>query len=102
MHRPKLPRLAACIIALYAGACLAATEVNQAGEAELDGLAGIGPALSGRILRERERAPYRDWGDLMRRVPGIKAASAARLSAAGLTVNGTPYAAPAAAPSKAR
>lgn len=77
---------------LCASAGLAATEINQASEAELDGLKGIGPALSGKILTERDKTPFRDWPDLMRRVPGIRAKSAARLSDEGLTVNGAGYA----------
>lgn len=72
--------------------CLAATEINQASEAELDGLKGIGPSLSGRILQAREKGPFQDWSDLMRRVKGIRPKSAQQLSEAGLTVNGVTYA----------
>lgn len=68
-----------------------ATEVNQASEAELDGLRGIGPALSGRILQSRQQGAFSDWEDLMRRVKGISAKSAHRLSQEGLTVNGQGY-----------
>lgn len=79
---------------LHCGAALAAADVNHARVADLDGIKGIGPALSGRILAERARRPFRDWGDLIARVKGINAAAAARLSAEGLTVNGASYAAP--------
>lgn len=83
--------LPALLLAATAAPC---AEINQAGEAELDGLKGIGPALSGRILQAREQqGPFRDWTDLMRRVKGIRPASARQLSAAGLTVNGAPYSA---------
>ena len=68
-----------------------ATEINQASEADLDGLRGIGPALSGRILQSRQQGAFRDWEDLMHRVKGISAKSAHRLSQEGLTVNGQGY-----------
>ena len=65
----------------------AAVDVNQATEAELDGIKGLGPATTGTILRERQKAPFRDWNDLIGRVAGVGKGSAARLSCAGLTVN---------------
>jgi competence protein ComEA len=68
-----------------------AAEINTADQAALESVKGIGTDLSGRILEERSKAPFSDWSDLMRRVKGVGASSAARLSAAGLTVNGTPY-----------
>ncbi len=76
----------------------AAPDVNQASQAELESLPGIGPGASARILAERDKARFSDWADLIRRVKGLGAASAARLSAAGLTVNGVAYAAPAQEP----
>jgi competence protein ComEA len=84
-------------IALGALAALVnATEVNTASQAELERVRGIGPALSQRLLDERAKAPFSDWADLQRRAGGVKSAAAARLSAAGLTVNGSAYAAAAA------
>ena len=79
---------------LYAGAALAATEVNHAREADLDGIKGIGPALSSRILAERARQRFQDWPDLITRVKGLGPAAAARLSDEGLVVNGAGYAPP--------
>jgi len=76
---------------LVSASCFATVEINQASEADLDGIRGIGPALSGKILAERQKAPFRDWQDLMRRVKGIRSNSAARLSEAGLSVNGVGY-----------
>lgn len=70
-----------------------AVEANTASEAALDGVRGIGPGLSGRILEERSRAPFQGWPDFIRRVGGVGPASAARVSRQGLTVNGQPYAA---------
>ena len=62
-------------------------EVNQATEAELDGLRGLGPAFTRRLMRERDIRPFADWPDLMRRVSGMGGRTAQKLSAQGLTVN---------------
>jgi len=85
--------LFALIALLIATASLAAVDVNTATEAELDGIKGIGPALSGKILKARQHGPFQDWADLMQRVKGIKPKSARQLTEAGLTVNGAGYAA---------
>lgn len=77
--------------ALTAGLSLGATEANQATEAELDSVKGLGPASTARILQAREQSPFKDWADFLRRVKGFKGSSAARLSEAGLTVNGQPF-----------
>jgi competence protein ComEA len=71
-----------------------AVEVNQANEAELDGVRGFGPPTTARILQERAKAPFADWVDLMRRVKGIKDARARQLSSEGMTVNGQSYPTP--------
>ncbi len=85
--------LFALIALLVATASLAAVDVNTATEAELDGIKGIGPALSGKILKARQHGPFQDWADLMQRVKGIQPKSARQLTEAGLTVNGAGYAA---------
>ena len=72
-----------------------ALEINTANEAELDSVRGLGPSSTARILHARESGPFKDWADLMQRVKGIKAATAAKLSDAGLTVNQQPYSRPA-------
>lgn len=72
------------------GAAAPLVELNSASLAALDRVKGIGPELSERLLEERRRAAFADWADLMRRVPGIGPKRAARLSAAGLRVNGAP------------
>ena len=64
-----------------------ALEINHATEAELDGLRGLGPAFTRRILSERDIRPFTDWSDLMRRVSGMGRLTAQKLSAQGLTVN---------------
>ena len=71
--------------------CQAGVEINQATEAELDSIKGLGPSSTARILAARQQGAFKDWGDVMRRVSGVRAASAAKLSAAGLVVNGLPY-----------
>ncbi|MDR7332429.1 helix-hairpin-helix domain-containing protein [Roseateles asaccharophilus] len=69
-------------------AAQAAVEVNTATRAELESLPGLGPSLVQRLLDGR---PFADWADMMKRVPGVKAATAQRLSAAGLRVAGTQF-----------
>lgn len=64
-------------------------ELNDASQAELEQLPGVGPALSEALLDERRRGgPFTDWRALVRRVRGVGPASARRLSAAGLRVAG--------------
>ena len=67
-----------------------ALEINHATEAELDGLRGLGPAFTRRILSERDIRPFADWPDLMRRVSGMGGVTAQKLSAQGLTVQNQP------------
>lgn len=86
-----LKHLLAAALALVACAALAAPEVNRADQASLEKVKGIGVSLSGRILQARKLRPFRDWNDLIRRVPGIGITGAIRLSAQGLTVNGLRY-----------
>ena len=73
--------------------------LEHARELDLDGLRGLGPATTRVVLQERERAPFRDWTDLMRRVPGIGPRKAQDLSNQGLRIQGQAY--PSAPPRKA-
>jgi competence protein ComEA len=94
--------LSACLLALCTIALTAApAEVNSATQAQLESVTGIGPALAQRVLDARAHGPFADWRDLIARVAGLGPASAAKLSAAGLTVNGAPFE-PAEAPKRAR
>lgn len=86
-----LKKLLMLIAMLYAAAAFAAVDVNKATAAELDGIKGIGPAISGKILEERKKGSFKDWNDLIGRVSGISETSAARFSASGLTINGSAY-----------
>lgn len=72
-------------------------EANKASQAELEMVKGIGPQLSGQLISVRATQPYKDWSDFIQRTSGVGAKRAAKLSSAGLTVNGTSYNAPATA-----
>ena len=69
----------------------AGVDVNQASEADLDGIKGLGPATTRLILAERQKAEFKSWADLISRVKGLGENSAAKLSEAGLSVNGVSY-----------
>ncbi len=91
-------QLIAAALAALAFNAFAAIDANQASQAELEGVKGIGPTLSTKILEARKAGSFKDWGDFVERVPGVGAGNAARFSQAGLTVAGAPYAAVAKAP----
>ena len=98
----KLLLVFACFIACT-GFAFAQVDINKADQAALDGIKGIGPKMSQKILDERKkRGDFKDWKDVETRVKGIKEKSALRLSSAGLTVNGQSKnsATPAIAPAK--
>jgi competence protein ComEA len=83
-------------IILTAALCvarLACAEVdaNLASVAELDSIRGIGPSMSRQILAQRDNGKFKDWSDLMARVPGVKAKTAAKFSAQGMTVDGKAF-----------
>jgi competence protein ComEA len=73
-------------------------ELNEASQAELESLPGVGPALSARFIAARREGLFEGWTDAMRRVRGLGPAAAQRLSAAGLTVGGASYEPAAAVP----
>ena len=77
--------------AAVAALALGSLDLNRASQAELESIKGVGPALSSAIVDERRRGDFAGWADFMKRVKGVGHASAARFSAAGLTVNGEPY-----------
>ena len=81
------------ITLLYAAVSFAAVDANQATAAELDGIKGIGPSISNKILEERKKGAFKDWNDFIARVNGLGEKSAANFSAQGLTVGGSPYSA---------
>lgn len=69
----------------------AALELNQASEAELDGLRGIGPPFTRRLLAAREKQHFKNWNDLQARVKGVGPRLSQSLSDQSLTVNGEKY-----------
>jgi competence protein ComEA len=89
------------VIVTLSGACMMgglvlprsalALELNQATEAELDSLKGMGPALNRRVRAARTEQVFRDWADLQQRVSGIGAAKARAFSEQGLTVQGQAF-----------
>jgi len=81
------------IALLFAGTAFAAVDVNKASAAELDGIKGIGPAMSEKIINERKTSEFKDWNDFINRVGGVGEKTAARFSAEGLTVNGKRFSA---------
>lgn len=90
----------ATLLAVFALNAFAATDANQASRAELETVKGIGPGLSGKIIKARETAPFKSWSDLVERVGGIGTNNAGKLSQAGLTVAGSAYGGQATAPAK--
>jgi competence protein ComEA len=87
-----LKKLLATVLALFAAAVFAASaDVNKASQAELEAVKGIGPGIATKIVDERKKGSFKDWGDLIERVKGVGEANAAKFSAEGLTVNGTSF-----------
>lgn len=86
-----LKKATTVLLALFAAAAFAAVDVNTASVADLDSIKGIGPGTSAKIIEQRKAGKFKDWNDLIQRVSGIGDKRAAKLSAEGLTVAGTPY-----------
>jgi competence protein ComEA len=63
-------------------------ELNRASQADLEALPGIGPALSERLLQERQRRAFSGWLDLVSRVKGVGWHGGLRLSRSGLRIEG--------------
>ena len=63
-------------------------EINQANEAELDSIKGMGPAMTRKVLAARTEKLFMNWKDLMSRVAGIGTAKAQQFSDQGVLVNG--------------
>ena len=76
-----LKKILALVAMLYAAASFAAVDVNKATAADLDGLKGIGPAISTRIIDERKKGNFKDWPDFIERIKGVGEGNAAKFSA---------------------
>ena len=96
-----LKKILTTLVMLYAAASFAAVDVNKATAAELDGIKGIGPGLSGKIIEERKHGAFKDWDDFIQRVRGVGETSAGKFSAEGMWVNGRTFKAPAPTPTPA-
>lgn len=89
--------LAAAVLIATMGMAFAEVEINKADQPALDGIKGIGPKMSSSILDERKKGgEFKNWSDFEARVKGVGEKNAAKLSDAGLTINGQarPKAAP--------
>ena len=76
----------------WVGLALAQTlELNKASEMELEGLKGVGPVLTREIMGERQKASFKDWADVTRRVKGVGPQKASSLSAQGVRVQGQAF-----------
>lgn len=105
LEKTMLKKLILVIAAFIAtmGFAFAQVDVNKADQAALDGVKGIGPKISKTIIDERKKGgDFKDWADFEKRVKGIGEKNSAKLSQAGLVVNGQSKSnAPAAASGKA-
>ena len=86
-----LKKILAIVAMVYAAAAFAAVDVNKATAADLDGIKGIGPSTSTRILDERKKGNFKNWNDFIERVKGVGEGNAAKFSAEGLTVGGVAF-----------
>ena len=68
-----------------------ALELNQATEAQLDSLKGMGPALNRRVREARTERVFSDWADFQKRVSGMGAVKARAFSQQGLTIQGQSF-----------
>ncbi|ALK96287.1 hypothetical protein AB595_06005 [Massilia sp. WF1] len=80
--------LAIAALAASMSMAFAQVDVNKADAAALDSVKGVGPAMSKTILDERKKGEFKDWADFQKRVKGVGEKRAAKLSEAGLQVNG--------------
>ena len=84
-------QLLAFFAAMSLSTAFAAVDINQASEAELDGVKGVGPATSRQIVAERKKSEFKSWADFIGRIKGMGEKSAERFSAQGMTVGGAAY-----------
>ena len=94
--------LAVATLVASAGFTFAQVDVNKADEAALNGVKGVGPSMTKTILDERSKGEFKDWADFQKRVKGVGDKKAAKLSEAGLQVNGKAKEGAAAAPAPAK
>lgn len=77
------------LVALSASLAFAASiDLNKASNEELHAIKGIGPVISSKIIEERQKSNFKDWGDFINRVNGIGLVNAEKFSNEGLTIDG--------------
>jgi competence protein ComEA len=88
-HMIKKLMLAVATLVASMGFAFAQVDVNKGDAAALDSVKGVGPAMSKQIIDERAKnGDFKDWADFQKRVKGVGEKRAAKLSQAGLQVNG--------------
>ena len=95
LRRRVPPVLCAGLWALGIALAQSTIDANHASLAEIERIRGLGTSIAANLVDARNKATFKDWNDLIRRVRGIGVANAALLSAQGLTVNGAAYQTPA-------
>lgn len=80
--------LALATLVASTGFAFAQVDVNKGDAAALDSVKGVGPSMSKVIIDERSKGEFKDWADFQKRVKGVGEKRAAKLSQAGLQVNG--------------
>jgi competence protein ComEA len=86
-----IKKLLSLFLAVITVGAFAAVDVNTASPADLDSIKGIGPGTSSKLLEVRKVGKFKDWPDLIERMPGIGEKRAVKLSSEGLTVNGEAF-----------
>jgi competence protein ComEA len=81
--------LAVATLVASMSVAFAQVDVNKADASALDSVKGVGPATSKLIIDARAKGgDFKDWADFEKRVKGMGDKRAAKLSKAGLQVNG--------------
>lgn len=92
----RQPRVLALVLfgALAMGVIRSAwafVDANTASADDLASIKGLGPSTSQRLVQTRQTAPFKNWDDLIARMPGVGPATAQKLSAGGLRIQGLAY-----------
>ncbi len=87
LNKWSVAALAAALWLNGVSAMAASVDVNKASRAELESVKGLGPALSKRILAERDQhGAFKSAQDLSQRVSGLGEKKLKRLQKGGLVV----------------
>ena len=94
MFKKLLVLFAAMTVAVAFAAPPTIRDVNLASVTSLDGHPSIDANLARKIVDERKKGKYKNWNDLIKRVPAINAGNAATFSLEGLRVDNASYVRP--------